>query len=307
LVDILEKIITFLKLNMKLSIMKILSMAIALPFLSLIGVDPASAEQISRSRNTDDSITSVTDLNLEIPVDRQIAPKPNRQQSNTTKKSTPTEPTSPKIATNRSTKKTDSKSKIDSTISVNIQTPSVKVSVETPQPIELKKNSQLKSTSTRKIATNSLPPFTGNYLRLVKEPRQGSNQIGNPIYTLEAYINGVKYQSFKAVSGTATTQNRDRDVPDIFAPLPDGLYKVSHWVTPSNVPDVGNTFIGIYPQFATERTALGIHQDVSFNKRNGRDGTAGCIGLVSIADRDAVNSFVNKYQPRNLIVSIDPN
>jgi hypothetical protein len=291
---------------MKLSLVKILSISIALPFLSLIGVNPASAEQISRSRNTDDdSVTSVTDLNLEIPVDRQIAPKPSRQESSTTKKLAPTEPTSPKIATNRPIKKIESKPRIDSTISVNIQTPSVNVSIETPQSIEIRKNPQPRSTG--KIATNSRPPFAGNYLRLVKETRQGTNQIGNPIYTLEAYVNGVKYQSFKAVSGTATTQNRDRDVANIFAPLPDGLYKVSNWVAPSNVTDVGNTFIGIYPQFTTERTALGIHQDVSFNKRNGRDGTAGCIGLVSIADRDAVNSFVNKYQPRNLIVSIDPN
>ncbi len=288
--------------------MKILSIAITLPFLSLIGVDPASAEQISRSRNTDDdSITSVTDLNLEIPIEREKAPKPSRQQSTTTKKLVPTELKSPKVAVDRSTKNIESKSRLDNTISIDIQTPSVKVSVETSESIELKKNPQPRSTSNRKIATNSRPPFTGNYLRLVKESRQGTNQIGNPIYTLEAYVNGVKYQSFKAVSGTATTQKRDRNVADIFAPLPDGLYKVSNWVAPSNVSDVGNTFIGIYPQFTTERTALGIHQDVSFNQRNGRDGTAGCIGLVSIADRDAVNSFVNKYQPRNLVVSIDPN
>ncbi len=292
---------------MELSIVKMLSIAIAIPFLSLSVVDLASAEQISRSRDTnDDVITSVTDLNLEIPVDRKKAPKPIRQQLSP-KKIVETEPKSLKLSIDKSTKRVESKSRTDGPVSINIQPPSVNFTIETSQANESKKNTQLKSTSNRRIATNSLPPLTGNYLRLVKDSRQRTNEIGNPIYTLEAYVNGVKHQSFKAVSGTATTQNRDRSVPDIFAPLPDGLYKVSNWVAPSNVPDVGNTFIGIYPQFTTERTALGIHQDVSFNQRNGRDGTAGCIGLVSITDRDAVNSFVSKYQPRNLIVSIDSN
>ena len=91
-----------------------------------------------------------------------------------------------------------------------------------------------------------------------------------------------------------------------FAPLPDGLYKVSDTdILASNIPEVGKTFIAIYPQFETERSDLGIHQDPSYNKRNGHDGTAGCIGLTTAADRDAVNNFVSKYHPRNLIVKID--
>jgi hypothetical protein len=54
------------------------------------------------------------------------------------------------------------------------------------------------------------------------------------------------------------------------------------------------------------QVTLGIHVDPSFNKRNGLDGTAGCIALTNSADQDTVNEFVLKYQPRNLFVSIMP-
>ncbi|WP_157259913.1 hypothetical protein [Chamaesiphon minutus] len=40
--------------------------------------------------------------------------------------------------------------------------------------------------------------------------------------------------------------------------------------------------------------------------RNGFDGTAGCIAMTNLADRDAINDFVLKYQPRNLFVKIMP-
>jgi hypothetical protein len=73
---------------------------------------------------------------------------------------------------------------------------------------------------------------------------------------------------------------------------------------PGAVPEVGKTFISIYPRFETGRSDLGIHVDPSFNKRNGSDGTSGCIGLTTSADRDAINEFVTKYHPHNLAVSI---
>ncbi|PSB59640.1 hypothetical protein [Chamaesiphon polymorphus] len=63
----------------------------------------------------------------------------------------------------------------------------------------------------RKLADVSPPPLTGNYLRLVRNPSQGTNTLGNPIYTVEVYLRGEKYQTFNAVSGTVNTQNRDRN------------------------------------------------------------------------------------------------
>ncbi len=156
----------------------------------------------------------------------------------------------------------------------------------------------------RKIAAVSQPPLSGNYLRLVRDPNKGTNDNGNPIYTLEAYIGGERYQKFNAVSGIASSQNLDRNRGMNHAPLPDGLYHVSDRIVPGAVPEVGRTFVGIYPQFDTNRSDLGIHLDPSFNQRNGSDGTSGCIGLTTAADRDALNEFVLKYHPRNLYVSI---
>ena len=164
-----------------------------------------------------------------------------------------------------------------------------------------------KSNSNRKIAAISPPPLSGNYLRLVRDPRNRTNDLGNPIHILEVYRNGIIYQRFKATSGTASSQNRDRSIPDLAAPLQDGLYTVSGQIVPGTIPEVGKTFIAVFPRFETARTDLGIHVDPSFNKRNGYDGTAGCIALTNSADRDLVNEFVLKYQPRNLFVSIMPN
>jgi hypothetical protein len=155
-----------------------------------------------------------------------------------------------------------------------------------------------------KVAAISRPLLGGNYLRLVRTANQRVNEVGNPIYTLEAYVNGKIERTFNVVSGTATTQNIDRSQGNNFAPLPDGAYIVSDRIIPGMTPEVGKTFISIFPRFETERENLGIHLDRSFNKSNGYDGTAGCIGMTTIADRDAINEFVTKYQPRNLFVKI---
>jgi hypothetical protein len=271
---------------MKLSIAQILLTAVALPLamVSLMMANPASAEQISRSsQSIDNADAPVSELNLAIPGERSTSSSP---------KVSSTDANSPKTSSNKQLKKVDSKSRQNNKIATNIKT------VKSVNP-------NIRSTSKRKLATNSLSPFAGNYLRLVRDTNKGTNRLGNPIYTLEAYVNGRKYRSFKAVSGTATTQERDRNKPNTFAPLPDGLYKVSDTIVASNIPEVGKTFIAIYPQFETERSDLGIHQDPSYNKNNQHDGTAGCIGLTTAADRDAINNFVSKYHPRNLIVKID--
>lgn len=74
---------------MKLSILTLYPVAIALPLvvLSLIAVIPAGAEQLSHSRSrVDNSISSVTDLNLSIPTDRQQANSEPEIQTNPTQK-----------------------------------------------------------------------------------------------------------------------------------------------------------------------------------------------------------------------------
>ena len=145
---------------------------------------------------------------------------------------------------------------------------------------------------------------SNTYLRLTYKYKGRTNKQGNPVYTLEAYTNGRKYRAFKAVTGTRNTQGRNRNRANSHAPLPDGLYKVSRTIAPGSIPEVGRTFVPIYPQFSTGRSDLGIHFDPSYNRSNGFDGTSGCIGLVDRADRDALNQYILKYQPRKLIVRI---
>jgi hypothetical protein len=283
---------------MKSSILKLYSVAIALPLIvvSLITATPAGAEQIDRSRSRMEEPTpSVTDLNLSIPTDRE--------------QSDP-DPGIPAKPTQKSTSITDRNSKTAATTEQPIKVKSIRrrsivaTNFNSSTSTVVREGNRSKSSSRQRIATASRPPLSGNYLRLVRDPSKGTNDNGNPIYTLEAYVGGERYQTFSAVSGVASSQQLDRNIGSNHAPLPDGLYRVSDQIVPGTVPEVGRTFIGIYPQFQTGRSDLGIHVDPSFNKKNGSDGTSGCIGLTTATERDAINDFVLKYHPHNLYVSI---
>ncbi|MEM8780749.1 MAG: L,D-transpeptidase, partial [Cyanobacteria bacterium P01_G01_bin.49] len=107
------------------------------------------------------------------------------------------------------------------------------------------------------------------------------NQQKNPIYLLEIYYQGQLKETFLTVVGRSYTQTRNRDQAGNESPLPDGKYTVSSYSVPGTIPEVGGRFIPVQPQFRTGRSALGIHYDPSYNKNNGEDGTAGCIGLTT--------------------------
>jgi len=143
-----------------------------------------------------------------------------------------------------------------------------------------------------------------NCLLLIRDRENRTNSLGNPIYKLEAYQDNQKIYSFDAVTGRKNTQNKNRNRSGTQAPLPDGKYLISSKIVPGTLPETGETFIPIYPEFATGRTDLGIHYDPSFNQNNGEDGTAGCIALTNKSDRDLINQFVIKYNPKELIVNI---
>jgi hypothetical protein len=319
---------------MKLSTITWLSKAIALPlFMTMLNISPASAEQIDRSQRIsfDESRTraseflpSATDLNLRVPAPSSTMAPNDREPSNSIdpiwanpdRDRPSTTVIKRKIKTKLIPKKRDlSSTNIKSSISLNNEKSStvrstskrrdlVAKNIESASPTIGRGNSKQKYPSSQKIAAISRPPFSGNYLRLVRDPSKGTNNVGNPIYTLEAYIDGQKYQTFDVVSGTANTQTADRNKGNNSAPLPDGLYSVSDRIIPGITPEVGKTFIGIFPKFETGRNSLGIHLDRSFNQSNGYDGTAGCIGITTPADRDAINGFIIKYHPQNLFVSI---
>jgi hypothetical protein len=286
---------------MKLSTSTWLSRTIALPlFIGILNILPAGAEQIARSRSSAvESLPSVTDLNLLVPVTANPLPldRPEPSESepiwsnpNSTRKDSPTPVF--RERTNRTNSTTKRK---------NSGTKNIDATTETAA----KEPRRVRSNSRQDIAAISRPPLSGNYLRLVRDPNKGTNDVGNPLYTLEAYVRGERYQTFNAVSGTARSQNFNRNRGNNSAPLPDGSYNISNQIVAGTQYEVGKTFIGIYPAFQTARTDLGIHLDRSFNQQNGYDGTAGCIGIATVAERDAINEFVSKYRPRNLFVKIE--
>ncbi len=165
-------------------------------------------------------------------------------------------------------------------------------------------SNQLSRQTSPEISTAYLPAPCTTCLHLIKDPEGRKNSLGNPIYKLEAYLDGKQYYSFDAVVGRAFTQNRNRHQSGTEAPLPNGTYSVSKNTIPGSIYEAGETFLPIYPHFKTGRSALGIHYDPSFNKNNGEDGTSGCIGLTRKEDRDNINRFTSQYHPQLLIVDI---
>lgn len=138
---------------------------------------------------------------------------------------------------------------------------------------------------------------------LTLTPTHRSNALGNPIYSLSAYRDGTKQWRIDAVSGTNKSQQRDRHRGNNFAPLPDGSYDIGS-IEPGFDREVGKRFVRLKPRFKTKRTHLGIHWDISFNRRNGYDGTAGCVGLTRRRDFDRAVVFIRKYKPRRFKVAI---
>ena len=277
---------------MKLSTIQWLSKPIVLPLLmGILNLAPASAEQMDRSRATNlEPLPAVTDLNLSVPVTASPLPSEAPEPASSLEPiwSNPSRK-SPAPGTNRS--------------KAGARAAAARTS-DTAAGDTSKDSRRSRSGSRKDLAAISKPPLSGNYLRLVRDPDNGTNNVGNPLYILEAYVRGERYQTFTAVSGTARSQNYDRHRGNNSAPLPDGLYSVSGQIGPGTGSEVGRTFVGIRPEFKTERTDLGIHLDRSFNQTNGSDGTAGCIGIATVAERDAVNEFVAKYRPQNLFVRI---
>ncbi|MEO0844015.1 MAG: L,D-transpeptidase [Cyanobacteria bacterium J06643_5] len=156
----------------------------------------------------------------------------------------------------------------------------------------------------QKIAARNTNPlnYSGNFMTLI--PTGQTNTQDNPLYRLSLYADGKLVHSFVSVSGRTFTQDRNRHQSGTEAPLPDGKYTVATAAIPGSIAEAGDHFLPIQPKFRTGRSALGFHVDPSFEKSNGEDGTAGCIGLTNKEDLDKLLSFVATYKPRFLDVTI---
>ena len=148
----------------------------------------------------------------------------------------------------------------------------------------------------------STPANRSSYMRLETTGRK--NAVGNPLYRLCLYAKGQVLAAYDTVNGRAHTQNRNRHRSGTQAPSPDGRYTVARWYVGGTHPEVGGRFLPITPRFRTGRTALGIHYDPSFEKRNGEDGTAGCIALTNRSDLSKVLNFHRRYRFRYIDVDI---
>ncbi len=164
----------------------------------------------------------------------------------------------------------------------------------------------------QKIATGNTNPLNhlGNFMTLTATGQ--TNTLKNPLYKLRLYADGKLVDSFTTVSGRTFTQTKSRHQSGTEAPLPDGRYTVASSTIPGAITfgraslnaEAGEHFLPIQPKFKTGRSALGFHFDPSFEKSNGEDGTAGCIGLTSTEDLDKLLSFVDTYKPEFLDVQI---
>jgi hypothetical protein len=155
-------------------------------------------------------------------------------------------------------------------------------------------------TRDKQISTASLTPELppGNYALLLSTGNK--NKLNNPILELKLVVNGKQIGSYPCVSGRSFTQDSSK-TNNV---LPDGEYIIDSKLVPGSIPEVGGKFLGVTPKFKTSRSALGIHLDPSYNKRNGEDGTNGCIGLITAEDRNAVHRLILENNIRTLIVNL---
>lgn len=184
---------------MKLSTINWFSKAIALPlFITIINItNSVSAEQIDRSRaKLVDSLPSVTDLNLMVPVGVDILPPEDREQYSSIEPfwSKPSQHNSSTIVIKERNGKTrlTTRRKNKSLVIINtslgadwqvIKTKAIhrnKVLTSTridPDRFTIVKDSQKLKSSSRKLAVGSRLPLSGNYLMLVKEPSKTNKWI----------------------------------------------------------------------------------------------------------------------------------
>lgn len=175
-------------------------------------------------------------------------------------------------------------------------------SAEKDQSIQEATQSKTNQVSKKKGSHKLVAIKSDNYMKLI--PTGKTNAVGNPLYQLHLYANGQEIGAYYTVSGRAHTQNKNRHRAGTEAPLPDGKYKVARMPIPGTIAEAGDRFLPIQPLFQTGRSALGIHYDPSFEKKNGEDGTSGCIALKNKSELNQVLNYVRIYQPKYLQVNI---
>lgn len=151
-----------------------------------------------------------------------------------------------------------------------------------------------------------------NYLKLTKTSQK--DQFGCFVLKMEYFKDGKLKDSLKVCSGAPGRQafkTGPNSVPKSLQPLPEGKWRIENikWATGKDkyfgefaTPGVGPvstplTYVG--PN-STRRSAIEIHID--WNRRNGSPGTAGCVGIYTIADYQRFVKWLRETDPRDFYV-----
>ncbi|MFN9694516.1 MAG: L,D-transpeptidase [Synechococcaceae cyanobacterium] len=142
-------------------------------------------------------------------------------------------------------------------------------------------------------------------MTLLRTSRQLASS-GDPIWQLRLEIPGEHPRSFEALVGRAAKQQGDRHSLGSQAPLPRGTYHVSEILSLTELkdlnPELGKLFwIGLEPEFATNRRGLGIHLDPSAGKPQD-SGTDGCIGLIHPQELLSLGELLRRSGTTSLLV-----
>ncbi|MBE8990385.1 glycoside hydrolase family protein [Nostoc sp. LEGE 12450] len=165
----------------------------------------------------------------------------------------------------------------------------------------------------------SSPPTTSdkNYLKLTKTNRK--DQYGCFILKMEYYKDSGLIDSLNVCSGAPGRQvfkTALKSVPKSSEPLPEGKWYIENikWAGGKDhkddysgkylFPDRGvgpvSTPLTYKEPNSTRRSAIEIHIDS--NRRAGSPGTAGCVGLYTIADYQRFVSWLRETDPRDFYV-----
>ncbi|MEA5475228.1 L,D-transpeptidase [Synechococcus sp. CCY9201] len=122
---------------------------------------------------------------------------------------------------------------------------------------------------------------------------------GDPVWALQLELPGEPLRSYAALAGRADRQQADRHRLGSRSPLPPGHYRVSEIVSLAGSDDLpvelGRiSWIGLEPQFPTDRRALGIHLDPSAG-HGSESGTDGCIGMIHADDLLTLTALLQQH------------
>jgi GH24 family phage-related lysozyme (muramidase) len=151
-----------------------------------------------------------------------------------------------------------------------------------------------------------------NYLKLTKTNQK--DEFGCFVLKMEYYKDGKLKDSLNTCSGAPSRQvfkTALESVPKSFQPLPEGKWRIENikWATGKDkyvgefpTPGVGpvSTPLTYIEPNSTRRSALEIHLD--WNRRKGYPGTAGCVGLYTIADYQRFVGWLRETDPRDFYV-----